>query len=169
MTMSAYRLKGCPAEKINNLVIQFDRYSQFYTEAEYNRRYEMYVDNLTYHVVNKYTIKECISLISANGDFLDAIKKSIGVQLDMTDTLKFHRQLASPYIKNWIKDKINVKLFLMKKKRDIEYNPQDNTCSICLDVINPMAMKITKCGHLYHRECLNKWGKNTCPMCRNNI
>ena len=100
MTMSAYRLKGCPAEKINNLVIQFDRYSQFYTEAEYNRRYEMYVDNLTYHVVNKYTIKECISLIVANGDFLDAIKKSIGVQLDMTDTLKFHRQLASPYIKD---------------------------------------------------------------------
>jgi hypothetical protein len=40
-------------------------------------------------------------------------------------------------------------------------------CSICLDDINTDDDKyITKCNHIYHKNCLNKWDKNTCPNCR---
>ena len=42
------------------------------------------------------------------------------------------------------------------------------SCSICLEDINTDDDKyITKCNHLFHTSCLNKWGKNnTCPNCR---
>ena len=42
------------------------------------------------------------------------------------------------------------------------------SCSICLENINTDDDKyITKCNHLFHTSCLNKWGKNnTCPNCR---
>jgi len=42
------------------------------------------------------------------------------------------------------------------------------SCSICLEDINTNDDKyITKCNHLFHTSCLNKWGKNnTCPNCR---
>jgi hypothetical protein len=40
-------------------------------------------------------------------------------------------------------------------------------CSICLDDININDDKyITKCNHIYHNNCLNRWNKNTCPNCR---
>ena len=43
-------------------------------------------------------------------------------------------------------------------------------CSICLnEVRETRSNKPTRCGHLFHGECLRKWkdkGKNTCPMCR---
>jgi hypothetical protein len=46
-------------------------------------------------------------------------------------------------------------------------------CSICLgDVRETRSNKPTRCGHLFHGECLNKWklkGKNTCPLCRKLI
>lgn len=46
-------------------------------------------------------------------------------------------------------------------------------CSICLKEIRATrSNKPTRCGHLFHRECLNKWkemGKNTCPLCRKLI
>lgn len=167
--MSSYRLKECSAEKINKLVYLFDRNSKYYTDTEYNRIYQINIDHLAYGVVNKYTINDCISLITANGDFLDCIKKSIDVQLDMSDPLKFHRQLATPYVKEWITDKINLKLFLLRQKQKGVNKNDENICSICLDCIPSSKMKITKCKHLFHRECLNKWTKNTCPMCRNNL
>jgi len=44
------------------------------------------------------------------------------------------------------------------------------SCSICLnEVRETRSNKPTRCGHLFHGECLRKWkdkGKNTCPMCR---
>lgn len=48
-------------------------------------------------------------------------------------------------------------------------------CSICLDTIKEGRVK-TKCGHTFHRDCINSWiqigrGNNTdkCPMCRQNM
>ena len=42
-------------------------------------------------------------------------------------------------------------------------------CSICLDDC-PIGTKPTKCGHIFHSSCMNKWkrqdGGHTCPMCR---
>ena len=46
-------------------------------------------------------------------------------------------------------------------------------CSICLgEVRETRSNKPTRCGHLFHGECLKKWkerGKNTCPICRKLI
>lgn len=41
----------------------------------------------------------------------------------------------------------------------------DDVCPICHQ--NMSSAKITPCGHLYHRECLQKWInlKDSCPLC----
>lgn len=43
-------------------------------------------------------------------------------------------------------------------------------CSICMDAMSQRnSMKITSCGHFFHKECLTKWAeqnKDTCPLCR---
>ena len=40
-------------------------------------------------------------------------------------------------------------------------------CSICLNSIETNITK-TKCGHFFHKDCLEKWLEtgNTCPECR---
>jgi hypothetical protein len=51
------------------------------------------------------------------------------------------------------------------------------TCCICMDDIpvmtdeNTKDITITKCGHIYHTGCVNKWleNKDTCPTCRTKI
>jgi len=46
----------------------------------------------------------------------------------------------------------------------------NDECSICF---NPNGNKyVTKCGHIYHRECLQIWFKQykkDCPVCRKNL
>lgn len=44
-------------------------------------------------------------------------------------------------------------------------------CPICMDKINKDSIIITKCGHLYCRNCLLKSlkVKENCPICRENI
>jgi len=44
-------------------------------------------------------------------------------------------------------------------------------CSICLEKINKLEKYKTKCNHLYHIKCINKWLKinNTCPICRTEL
>jgi hypothetical protein len=41
-------------------------------------------------------------------------------------------------------------------------------CSICLDDIESDDLKILKCGHMFHKECCEKWleTSNKCPNCR---
>ena len=43
-------------------------------------------------------------------------------------------------------------------------------CSICLDIIQT-DKKGTRCGHIFHRTCLELWmDKNTtCPICREEL
>lgn len=46
------------------------------------------------------------------------------------------------------------------------------TCSICLDsIVSNGETVATKCGHVFHTNCLNRWTKNnnTCPECRNKV
>ena len=45
-------------------------------------------------------------------------------------------------------------------------------CSICLNPVRyTRASKQLDCGHLYHRECIDKWMEfgDTCPMCRSQV
>ena len=47
------------------------------------------------------------------------------------------------------------------------------TCSICLEEnINNNELCKTNCNHIFCKKCLDDWfnkGKNTCPLCRDNI
>ena len=42
-----------------------------------------------------------------------------------------------------------------------------DSCSICMEELTKNTV-ITKCGHVFHIDCLNKWlSKNySCPVCR---
>jgi hypothetical protein len=41
-------------------------------------------------------------------------------------------------------------------------------CSICLGTVTGPWLK-TRCNHTFHRECLQKWQRNTCPLCRQEV
>ena len=51
------------------------------------------------------------------------------------------------------------------------------TCSICLDVLDENSLeksvKLINCNHIFHKECIEKWYKNSenvnCPVCRDSI
>jgi hypothetical protein len=164
--MSLYRLKGCSAKTINGLVSLLTNFSRYVKEDDYNKQFEFQVNDLSYRIVNTYSINDCIHIILYdNGNILDAFKKCIGVQLDLRDPLMFHRQLAFPYIKEWITNKINSKISYTKIKK----NNEDIVCSICLEGFTNSKIKVTKCKHIFHIDCLNKWANNTCPMCRTNM
>src|SRR5690606_26466502 len=53
--------------------------------------------------------------------------------------------------------------------RRVNYN---DTCSICLEN-NKIPMMKTKCGHLFHIQCIEKWmlsnRSNCCPNCRGSL
>ncbi len=38
-------------------------------------------------------------------------------------------------------------------------------CTICLEDIETDKQE-TRCNHTFHKECLDKWTVNTCPVCR---
>lgn len=46
----------------------------------------------------------------------------------------------------------------------------DNTCVICLDIINGPHVT-TPCNHKMHNKCLTQWllTEDTCPLCRHDI
>ena len=41
-------------------------------------------------------------------------------------------------------------------------------CSICLEDLKSNLIT-TPCNHQFHRLCLKKWKKNSCPLCRTKI
>jgi len=49
-----------------------------------------------------------------------------------------------------------------------ELKKNDN-CSICFEQLdNNNLLIVTKCNHIYHEKCMNKWFmlNKTCPLCR---
>tara|TARA_Y100000991_G_C21964001_1_gene345908 strand:+ start:172 stop:1191 length:1020 start_codon:yes stop_codon:yes gene_type:complete len=49
-------------------------------------------------------------------------------------------------------------------------NNEDRLCTICQEDLNNelFAVKIEKCGHYFHKNCIDNWliRSNTCPLCR---
>jgi len=44
-------------------------------------------------------------------------------------------------------------------------------CPICYEEVTKGTSTITRCKHVFHKACLERWmeEKTTCPMCRENI
>jgi hypothetical protein len=44
-------------------------------------------------------------------------------------------------------------------------------CSICLETLcdKKRMTKITRCGHIFHVECLDQVDNNQCPNCRSKL
>lgn len=59
---------------------------------------------------------------------------------------------------SWFKVRLLVKLIILYKK-NIE-------CSICYQCLSTEETFTTKCNHIFHKQCMDKWCKTTCPYCR---
>jgi hypothetical protein len=66
------------------------------------------------------------------------------------------------YQKKIRKKQINLKKLCMVNIKNINHE----NCTICLE--EPEDCSQLKCGHIYHKECINEWfkKKKTCPNCR---
>ena len=68
-----------------------------------------------------------------------------------------------------------IKLYSSEDKEDEEEGDVEDIpkCSICLENIenNQIIREITKCKHIFHVECADKWFENNikCPNCRQDI
>jgi hypothetical protein len=45
---------------------------------------------------------------------------------------------------------------------------QQPVCSICLDT-NSGPLTRTRCKHVFHADCLERWRQKTCPLCRQEV
>ena len=138
------------------------------------------VDKKIYNdIIVYYDIKDCIKIILSNGNLYDAHIRYINnypFKLNNTnnniyeETLNFHRKIACSYIKELIHTKINNRILeFLKFEEFIKNENFDKTCSICLETVNDCKNDnwfISKCNHLFHKKCISKWTKNTCPLCR---
>jgi len=59
-------------------------------------------------------------------------------------------------------------LSMLQKLSDTTVIDEENTCTICLESNN---LSITKCGHIYCVECIERWLKTkaNCPICKKNL
>jgi len=58
---------------------------------------------------------------------------------------------------------------IQKKFRKALANPNLEECSICLGaMLNPRHTKTLRCGHKFHRKCIDQWTatNKSCPLCR---
>jgi hypothetical protein len=60
-----------------------------------------------------------------------------------------------------------------KEKIPVDYTrkmPKNiDDCPICLDPLLIDICANRKCKHVYHCECISKWNKETCPVCRRTL
>lgn len=160
------RLIGCSAYDINKIVKRLDVVYRF-QHPDYVKQIKEYeVNHLSNKIINQYSIKDCENIIISHTDFIDAILKLRDTQIDMTNKLVAARQIALPYVKSWISNKIQQKLFLLNAKR----NKEEHCCCVCLEPITRVNdITITPCSHVFHNSCMRKWNRKTCPMCRSNL
>jgi len=164
-----YRIKGCNQKFINDIARK-----QFYNGLNIDDS----IDNKICEFVSYYTIQDCIKIILNNGNFYDAFIRCKNNPNKLIrnpenniydDTLLFHRNMAFDYLKELVKNKINNRIIEIIKYEELIKNENfDKTCSICLNNVNHNDDNwiITKCNHLFHKRCISKWNKNTCPLCR---
>ncbi|KAI9663005.1 MAG: hypothetical protein M1821_008052 [Bathelium mastoideum] len=119
---------------------------------------------------------------------LDALKKNIGCNLIMADSTEEHdmekqraaaaslglgvKSVDSPEISRGEDGTKSAALVAVAEDGSdmITLNPEQR-CLVCLCEfeVKDSARKLVKCGHLFHRECIDQWlttGRNSCPLCR---
>ncbi len=42
-------------------------------------------------------------------------------------------------------------------------------CPICMETTVNGVLRITKCGHTFHADCIDRWYMKTCPTCRDQM
>jgi len=82
-------------------------------------------------------------------------------QLD--DTVKVYQDL-------FVHETCGVSIFLQTQIRDMyKKTVTKKICTVCLEEIDVDALKIGKCGHMFHDECIKRWvinkKKAICPSC----
>jgi len=164
-----YRIKGCTPTYINEMARK-----QYYNGIDINN----IINSKCYEIVLNYSIKDCIKLILFYGDLYDSYiiyKYNCPIKFiednDINnDRILFHRELAFIYVKELIQSKIEIRINqILNFEEIIKDNNYDKTCSICLDLVsncNNDNWFISKCNHIFHKKCISKWKRNTCPFCR---
>lgn len=159
--MTSCILKGCNSKFINSLAM-----SSFHGK-DINES----IKNKAVIIAESYDIKECINIIANYGDFHHVyvqLQLNPQYQIDVSNKLIFHKQIAYLYIKEIIQTKVKIKIDELKLKRRIAIGNGDMTCPICFENVEKDGL-ITQCNHVFHKNCMTRWGKNICPMCRGNI
>ena len=159
--MASCILKGCNSKFINSLAM-----SSFHGK-DINEN----IKNKAVIIADSYDINECINIIANYGDFHHVfiqLQLNPQYEIDVSNKLIFHKQIAYLYIKEIIETKIKVKVDSIKLKRRIARGNCDITCSICLENVEKNVL-FTPCNHIFHRKCMTQWDRNICPMCRSNI
>jgi hypothetical protein len=179
---SSYRLKGCTPKYVNELARK-----QFYNGIDISN----IIDGKSNEIVLNFSINDCIKLILYYGDLYDvfnrynndyhnSIKFIRDLNLNSNDNnensndndnrILFHREIAYLYIKELIQLKIETRINQILNFEEIVKNHNiDKSCSICLELVtssNDDNWFVTKCNHLFHKKCISKWTRNTCPLCR---
>lgn len=49
-----------------------------------------------------------------------------------------------------------------------KYPKPEEDCPVCMESLSDVNQPLS-CGHWIHRNCVIKWGKDKCPVCRSNI
>ena len=61
---------------------------------------------------------------------------------------------------------------LEEGKSSYNIDQTDTVCCICLEYyVNNIELRVLKCEHIFHKECLDKWFRcnKVCPLCRSDI
>ena len=90
------------------------------------------------------------------------------ISINLTSLVDFflERFLQLYQTKN-IRQKVDLNKIPFSK--NLLYNPEENTCSICFDEFKEdIDVSKLKCNHLFHFSCIDKWmeQQSTCPICR---
>ena len=75
---------------------------------------------------------------------------------ELDDEIPINRSGVDSHLQTWINDIYN------KAKVKIE-------CAVCLSRISADKLKTGKCGHNFHKNCIDEWcqqGHKKCPLCR---
>lgn len=107
---------------------------------------------------------------SINLNYISYLSATNSTYVEQNNTIRGISSRKTNLISILNEDIINKNKEIIELKFQIKIITDNSSlsCSICLEDINTDDDKyITKCNHIFHTSCLNKWGKNnTCPNCR---